>query len=425
MEKIQITKSHITGISVIVLVAFFLFTIGAWVEECDKSKIYVNQFPLTGTYEVWTDGGMKWQLWGDVHEYSKTTQVEFTGVEKNDDGYVAAGANPGAALTFNDKGRGFIIGSLRVILPTDFVHMSKIQQEFGSEEALINTLIKPTLYKVVTSCGPLMSSLESVSETRTDLIQYITDQLNNGVYKTKINKIRVTNELTGDTETVAKAEILVDKDGNYLRQEGTGKKIRGKNGEWEIDLCPFQQYGVTCNLVSITDIKYDKATQQQIDAQKGANLAVITSKTKSLEAIQKTVLVAEEGKQAAEKAKWEQEQIKAKEVTKAQQEYEIAKLEAMKAEEVARKVKAEGEAKAAANRALVAAGLTPLDAANIKKETMIGIARELAKSNIEWVPKIMVNGGGSNGTDPMQTVGLNMLMQTIDKMNNMNWSNSK
>ena len=405
METIKITKGHITGISIIVLIAFFIFTIGAWVEECDKSKIYVNQMPFTGEFKVWSEGGMQWQLWGNVHEYSKTNQVEFTGVEKDSTGYVAVGENHGATITFNDKGRGFIIGSLRVVLPTDFAHMAKIQQEFGSESALIGTLIKPTLYKVVISCGPLMSSLESVSETRTDLIQYITDQLNDGVYKTKINKIKVTNELTGDTETIAKAEILVDRDGNYLRQEKS----------------PFKQYGITCNLVSITDIKYDGATQQQIDAQKNANLAVITSKTKSLEAIQQTVLVTEKGKQQAEAAKWEQEKIKAKEVTKAQQEYEVAKLEAMKAEEVARKVRAEGEAKAAANKALVAAGLTPLDEATIKKETMIGIAKELANSNIEWVPKIIVNGGNANGSDPMQTVGLNMLMQTIEKMNNIKW----
>jgi regulator of protease activity HflC (stomatin/prohibitin superfamily) len=405
MEKIQITSKHIVGLSILVLVVFFLFTLGAWFEDCDKSKIYVNQFPITGTYEVWTDGGLQKQLWGNVHEYSKTSQVEFTGVEKNDDGYVASGANPGAALTFNDKGRGFIIGSLRVILPTDFAHMSKIQQEFGSEDALIGTLIKPTLYKVVTSCGPLMSSLESVSETRTDLIQYITDQLNDGVYKTKINKMKVVNELTGDTETVAKAEILVDKNGNYLRQEKS----------------PFKQYGISCNLVSITDIKYDKATQQQIDAQKAANLAVITSKTKSLEAIQKTVLVTEQGKQAAEAAKWEQEKEKAKEVTKAQQEFEVAKLQAEKAEQVARKVRAEGEAKAAANMALVKAGATPEQLLQMKKETMIGIAHELANSNTEWVPKVMVNGNGANGADPMQTVGLNMLMQTIEKMNNMKW----
>jgi uncharacterized membrane protein YqiK len=278
--------------------------------------------------------------------------------------------------------------------------MAKIQQEFGSEEALISTLIKPTLYKVVTSCGPLMSSLESVSETRTDLIQYITDQLNAGVYKTKITKIKVTNELTGDTETVAKAEILVDRNGNYMRQEES----------------PFQQYGITCNLVSITDIKYDKATQDQIDAQKQANLAVVTAKTKSLEAIQKTVLITEQGKADAEKAKWEQEKEKAVAVTKAQQEFEVAKLEAAKAEEVARKVRAEGEAKAAANRALVSAGLTPLEAATIKKETAIGIAQALAKSEVSWVPKIMFAGNGGGNGNAMDAVGLKMLMDIADKL---------
>ena len=400
-EAFHVTKSHIVGLSIMVLVVFFLFTLGAWFEDCDRSKIVVNQYPITGEFAVWTDGGLQKQLWGSIHEYSKTNQVEFTGVQKNDEGYVAAGDNPGAAVTFNDRGRGFIIGSLRVVLPIDYSNMSKIQQEFGSEEALIGTLIKPTLYKVVTSCGPLMSSLESVSETRTDLIHYITDQLNNGVYKTKINKTKVTNELTGDTETVAKAEILVDRNGNYLRQEKS----------------PFQQYGITCNLVSITDIKYDKATQDQIDAQKQANLAVVTSKTKSLEAIQRTVLITEQGKADAEKAKWEQEKVKAVEVTKAQQEYEVAKLQAAKAEEVARRVRAEGEAKAAANRALVAAGLTPLEAATIKKETAIGIAQALANSTTEWVPKVIVTGNNGNGADPMQTVGLNMLMQIIEKMN--------
>ena len=401
MKAFEVKTRHIVGVSIMALVLFFLFTAGAWFEECDKSKIYVNQFPITGTYEVWTEGGMQKQLWGTVHEYSKTTQVEFTGVEKNEDGYVGSGSNPGAAVTFNDRGRGYIIGSLRVVLPTDFKSMSKIQQDFGSEEALINTLIKPTLYKVVTSCGPLMSSLESVSETRTDLIQYITDQLNSGVYKTKITKIKTTNELTGDTETVAKADIMLDRNGNYLRQENS----------------PFKQYGVTCNLVSITDIKYDKATQQQIDAQKAANLAVVTAKTKSLEAIQKTVLVTEQGKQAAEEAKWEQEKIKAKEVTKAQQEFEVAKLEAEKAEQVARKVKAEGEAKAAANRALVAAGLTPLDAANIHKEMMIGIFHEIAQSQVKWVPDV-VWGGGSNGSgnSSLDAVGMKMIMDMVDKL---------
>lgn len=402
-SPINIGKGQIIGISVIAFCLVMLFALFGAFQDCDKSKIYVNQYPFTGNYAVWTEGGLQAQWWGNINEYHKTSQVEFTGIEKNEEGYIASGDNPAAAVTFNDKGRGFLVGSLRVVLPVDYEHMSKIQQDYGSESALISMLVRPTLYKVITSCGPLMSSLESVSETRTDLIQYITDQLNNGVYKTRINKMEVVNELTGDSDIVAKAEIILDGNspGGYKRQE----------------VSPFSQYGIVCNLVSITDIKYDKATQDQIDAQKGANLAAVSSKTKSLEAIQRTIMITEQGKAAAEEAKWKQEKEKAIAVTKAQQEYEVAELEAKKAKAVAEKVKAEGEAKAAANAALVQAGLTPLEKATIEKETAIGIAHELANSNVRWVPEVIMTGSGSGGGNAMDAVGLNMMLDVVNKMN--------
>lgn len=294
-----------------------------------------------------------------------------------------------------------IVGSFRVVLPLDKQNMEKIQRDFGSEDALINNLVRPTLYKVVTACGPLMSSLESVSETRTDLIFYITDQLNNGVYKTRSIKEDVVNELTGDKEKRVRSEIIADENsvGGYARQE----------------VSPFSMYGITSGLVSIIDIKYDKATQDQIDAQKSANLAVITAKTKSLEAIQRTVQITEEGKAAAEKAKWEQEREKAVAVTKAEQEREVARLAAEKAEFEKKRIIAEGEAEAAANRAKVAAGLTPQERAEWDYKKAVGVAEALAGSNVRWVPEIIM-GNGSNSTSAMDAVGLNMLLDIVNKM---------
>jgi hypothetical protein len=125
--------------------------------------------------------------------------------------------------------------------------------------------------------------------------------------------------------------------------------------------------------------------------------------------------VAEQGKQRAEAAKWKQEEIKAKAVTKAQQEFEVAELAAKTAQQNALRVKAEGEAKAAANAALVHAGLTPLERATIEKETAIGIAHELAQSKVQWVPTVMF-GGNSNGS-AMDAVGLNMMMEVVNKLN--------
>lgn len=395
MNQPKVSKSSIFAILAGVIVVLLVCMAGSLFEDADKSKNYVCQMPMSGKYVVWTDGGLQWQGFGNKHEYFKTSQIEFVDWKEVSEGnYIASGENPAASLTFNDKGKGFIIGSFRVVMPNDDANMKKIQQDFGSEKALIANLIKPTLYKVVTSCGPLMSSLESVSETRTDLIAYITDQLNNGVYKTVVVRDSVTNEITGEKELRAKAQIVADANSpsGYKRQETS----------------PFSQYGITCGLVSILDIKYDGATQSQIDAQKQANLAVITSKTKSLEAIQRTVQITEEGR-AAERAKWEQEKEKAVAVTKAQQEFEVAELEAKKAKQVALKVQAEGEAKAAANRALVSAGLTPAERAEWDYKTAVGVAQALAESKVSWVPSVMF-GGGSSSNSAMDAVGLKMLL---------------
>ena len=395
-------RSKLFAIVIAIVAIAVVCLSGSLFEDADKSKNYVCQMPITGEYVVWTDGGLQWQGMGNVRDYSKTSQIEFSDLQRNEGGYVAVGDNPAAGTTFNDRGKGFIIGSFRVVLPNDEKNMMAIQRDFGSEKALINNLIRPTLYKVVTACGPLMSSLESVSETRTDLTAYITDQLNNGVYKTKTTKVEVANEITGEKETRTQAELIADEKapGGYKRQETS----------------PFSLYGITAGIVSITDIKYDAATQQQIDAQKQANLSVITAKTQAAKAIQETITIEEQGKAKAAQAKWDQEREKAVAVTRAEQEREVSRLAAEKAEFDKKRIVAQGQAEAEANRLKVQAGLTPQERAEWDYKTAVGVAEALANSKVRWVPEIMMGGQGSNSS-AMDAVGLNMMMDIVSKMN--------
>lgn len=395
-------KNKIFAVVIAIIAIAVVCLSGSLFEDADKSKNYVCQMPITGEYVVWTDGGLQWQGMGNVRDYSKTSQIEFSDLERNESGYVAVGENPAAGTTFNDRGKGYIIGSFRVVLPNDEKNMMAIQRDFGSEKALINNLVRPTLYKVVTACGPLMSSLESVSETRTDLTAYITDQLNNGVYKTKTTKVEVLNEITGEKETRTQAELITDENapGGYKRQETS----------------PFSQYGITAGIVSVVDIKYDAATQQQIDAQKQANLSVITAKTQAAKAIQETITIEEQGKARAAEAKWAQEREKAVAVTKAEQEREVSRLAAEKAEFDKKRIVAQGQAEAEANRLKVQAGLTPQERAEWDYKTAVGVAEALANSKVRWVPEVMMGSGNSNGS-AMDAVGLNMMMDIVSKMN--------
>lgn len=398
----MISKKQIFGIALALVAVVLVGLSGMIFEQTDRSKIYVCQMPFSGEYKVWSEGKLEYQGFGDVDAYNKTSQIVYEGLKKEGDDYVLVGENPAAKTTFNDNGKGYIIGSFRVEMPTDTKSMEKIQEDYGSEEALINALVKPQLYKVITACGPLMSSLESVAETRTDLIAHITDQLNYGVYKTRVVKVQVPNTITGELETRNQADLIEDSNapGGYLRQE----------------VSPFGKYGIKCGQVSVIDIKYDDDTQKQIDAQRNANLASITLKTQALEFQQKAIKAEEEGKAAAAEAKWKQEREKAIAVTKAQQEFEVAELEAKKAKQVALKVQAEGEAKAAANRALVQAGLTPAERAEWDYKTAVGIAEALAKSNVRWVPEIIMTGQGSSNS-AMDAVGFNMMLDVVNKVN--------
>lgn len=147
---------------------------------------------------------------------------------------------------------------------------------------------------------------------------------------------------------------------------------------------------------------------------------VITAKTQALEAQQKAITIEEQGKARAAEAKWAQEQEKAVAVTKAEQEREVARLAAEKAEFEKKKIIAQGQAEAEANRLKVIAGLTPQERAEWDYKTAVGIAEALAQSQVSWVPSIMLTGGNTSSNSAMDAVGLNMMLDVVKKMNEEN-----
>ena len=392
----KVTKTKIFGIVIAIIAVFFVVSLGRIGEDVKNEQIVVNQYPFTGTMEYWTTPGFKWQWFGKTTSYYKTSQLWFG--SDNEEGTQMGNPIP---VIFNDASDGQIYGSLRVKLPTETMYLERIQTDYNGMDRLMQDLVRPTVTKVIYASGPLMSAFESYAEKKNDLIEYITDQLNNGVYKTTVKQVETTDPITGEKKTVKIASLIPDENapGGFRRSESS----------------PFQYYGLEIGQVAVSKIDYSEKVKLQIAQQQEANMLVQTSKSKTLAAQQEAIRAEEEGKTEAAKAKWAQEKIKAVEVTKAEQEYEVARLAALKAKEEAKKIEAEGMAKAAANRALVSAGLTPIERATIEKETAIGVAKALAGSNVRWVPEIMINGQGTNSNTAMDAVGLNMLLDIAKK----------
>lgn len=384
----------IFAILIAAIAVFCLASLGKIGEDVKNETIVVNQFPFTGNMEYWTTPGYHWQWFGKTTTYYKTSQLWFG--SDNEDGMQMGNPIP---VIFNDASDGMIYGSLRVKLPTETKYLERIQTDYNGMNRLMQDLVRPTVIKVIYASGPLMSAFESYAEKKNDLIEYITDQLNNGVYKTTVKQVEVIDQFSGEKKNIKVASLIIDEDapGGYTRSESS----------------PFAYYGLEIGQVAVSKIGYSQKVMQQISQQQEANMLVATSKSKSLAAQQETIRIAEEGKAAAEKAKWEQEKIKIVAVTKASQEYEVSRLEAQKANEVAKKVKAEGEAEAYRQRKLVEAGLSPREKAEFEMRTKIGVAEALSKIQL---PKVVTAGGSSSGNNAMDAIGLKMMTDLVDKI---------
>ena len=60
--------------------------------------------------------------------------------------------------------------------------------------------------------------------------------------------------------------------------------------------------------------------------------------------------------------------------------------------------------------------VTPQERAEWDYKTAVGVAEALANSKVRWVPEVMMGSNG-NSSSAMDVVGLNMLMEVVNKVN--------
>lgn len=357
-----------------VLLIIAVSMMGSLVESVDAGEIVVMQDPIDGELHFWKSPGLYYQNFGKTTHYKKSFQFWFTA--EHDQG---EGRDQSIQVRFNDGGHANISGSLRVDLPLDDDSLQKIHTKFGSQEAIERQLIRTVVEKAIYMSGPLMSSKESYAERRSDLISYIEDQVVSGVYKSEVEYLKEVDPLSGKEKTVTKVKLVVGPNGTIARQEPS----------------PLEDFRIRVYALAINKMPYDDTVEKQIQAQQQAVMEVQTAMAEARKAEQKAITAEKEGQANAAKAKWEQEVIKAKAVTEAEQQREVARLNMDAAEFTKKQQILLGEGEAARKRLVMQA-----DGALEKKlaaytEVMKTFAAEWSKQR--WVPEIQINGQGGNG----------------------------
>jgi hypothetical protein len=166
-----------------------------------------------------------------------------------------------------------------------------------------------------------MSSRESYAEKRADLINYITDQIVYGVYRTEHEQVKTIDPITNQEKIVDVVKPRV--------HEGA------PNGVDREEESPIQKYGMNASNITINSIDYDPTVEEQIKQQQQAIMAVQQAIVNAKKAEQDTLTVEQQGKAEAAKAKWLQEVEKATSVTAAEKDKAVAITQAEKDKAVA------------------------------------------------------------------------------------------
>ena len=331
-------------------------------ENVDAGEIVVVQAPTSGKLTFYCTQGVKWQGFGKITSYPKRTTYEFE-----------------TQVRFNDGGHGTIKGSVQWEMPCDPTNLTNLHQKFGSAAAIQSQLIEKITNKSVYMTGPLMSSKESYAEKRNYLINYVEDQIANGVYRTIQHEVKVNDPITGQEKTAVVVDIQMV-NGRPERQE---EAVLG-------------QFGIKTFNFAINSLVYDEQVEKQIQQQQQIAMNVQTAIAQARQAEQGKLTAEQEGMANAARAKWVQEVERATEVTAAQKRLDVAKLDKETAEQIKAEqiLLGEGEAR---RRELVMNADGALDKKLATYEKVQGFwANAVMGYQGNWVP--MVVGGSGNGT---------------------------
>jgi len=363
------TQLTLAVLGIILLIGIICFAKSfAWNEAGES---FVTQ-DLGGKLHVRLEAGPSFILLGDRKVYRDFATVGFG--SKEGEGAADVGA---VSVIFNDASRAGISLLARVELPQDPEKMKLIRQKFaGGYEHFIRSGVVPVIANIIKLSANLRSSQEAYT-TLAIFQKDIEDQLRNGRYVTQSVEKWVV-KATGDSERVKLTEI-----------------VPGDNGLPKCVEHDLMVLGCKVQIQELEVPEFDQKTVEMIGRRKDESLQTELRRQEAIRAEQEAITAEKMGKAAAMKVKWAAEEVKAKAVTEAEMERDVANLEVDKAIAYKKAKILRAEADAEYKRKIMQA-----DGALEKKldayvQIHANYATALTQIKGDLVPKIQYIGSGS------------------------------
>lgn len=378
--------------------------------------------PAGGKYAVMSPGFKLIVPFSKVQEWQKYIDIKTITEGESSEG-VEGVIKGGIPIRFIDQVTATVEISARVELPSDEQSFLVLAEEFREPSNLINNTLVPTVREQVINTGFMFAAQDYISGAATDFRQTLDEQLKAGGFSVERKEFYDTTYVNVDIQTSKERQIkdIVTRYEVTKRLDKNGLPIRLPHD--------ITKNKINVSQVIVDQVELEQAFKDRLEKQRDIS-AIKRIELESIEtakASQQRIIAEGERDKAAERVKQEQEQVKVLIAVETQKKQEITKkelaeiaLQTAKLEAQALKVRKEAEA--ISNRALVNAGLTPQEQAQVWKETQIGVAQAIAGPQGLSMPNFYMSGSGdqkSNGNDPLAQI-LTMLLaqQTMNNVGN-------
>ena len=359
----------------------------------------VVQFP-TGKLFVKFSPGIYPRMFGTAEVYNDVITFDF---DKTDSEVASSIDQIGISVRYQDGGTGTVYGKARFSLPGDEATMLHMHKDFRSNRGVAQKLIKSVTEEGMNLTAGLMSSEEAYAEKRSIYTQWSQQQISDGKFQTRLEKIDTVDDVTGKIVTKNVPVISYGSNGLPMHLDSD-----------------LSDYGISVNGFQITDWDFEPKTLQQIATKREATMAIITAKANAERAKQDAITSEEQGKANVMTAKYQKEVVKEQAVVDALREKEVAVIAAEKGVEVARQQRLEaeqkklaaveykqeqilrGEGDGAYKRLVIQADGALAQKLETYERVMARFASAIEKQ--KWVPEVQMGGSASNGGSTAMTL---------------------
>lgn len=403
------TKTKITLVLVAIVVILGAIFAKSLVGYKQSTELLIKQSPF-GTLSCVEGQGLYFRGFASIYKYDLAKSFYFNSSNENVNGEGWEGDEDDEddiSVTLSRNANANISGYLLYELPTDCDKLIELHNNQKNDKGVKHNLVRNAVLSAVRKTAPLFTAEEAKVTKIAEFRRLAEDQLVDGEYLTTTEVLKEKageDEVDSNGKVIKKAEVQEYRV-TKLKLDSNGHRILTKKSA-------LSQYGIVVKQLEIQSVKLDSMAQRQLDIVKEREMQRVSNATAAETAKQKAITAEAEGKAKIAEAKAAQEVQKMTEVTQAEKERdvailnaerekEVARLNALKAIEDAKRIRAEGEAEAAANRAKVMAGLTPQERLEGEIQMNKDKWEAISKIQVPIVPTNMItsNGKGVSGVD--------------------------